>query len=100
MLAVVLAGIGFGGVVSGAIHSRLARSNLLLSVLLLFAAILTLLCYEFFPAKIAQTSPDAFDIRSWPQIALLSLALTFPVALISGTIFPAHRCARSNQRGR
>jgi hypothetical protein len=60
----------------------------LLSVLLLFAAILTLLCYEFFPAKIAQTSPDAFDIRSWPQIALLSLALTFPVALISGTIFP------------
>ena len=88
MLAVVLAGIGLGGVVSGAIHSRLARSNLLLSVLLLFAAILTLLCYEFFPAKIAQTSPDAFDIRSWPQIALLSLALTFPVALISGTIFP------------
>ena len=88
MLAVVLVGIGLGGVVSGAMHSRLARSNLLLPVLLLFAAILTLLCYEFFPAEIAQTSPNVFDIRSWPQIALLSFALMFPVALISGIIFP------------
>ncbi len=87
MLAVVLAGIGLGGVVSGAMHSRLARSNLL-PVLLLFAAILTFLCYEFFPAEIAQTSPNIFDIRSWPQIALLSAALMFPVALMSGIIFP------------
>jgi predicted membrane-bound spermidine synthase len=69
-------------------HSRLARSNLVLPVLLLFAAILTLLCYEFFPAEIAQTSPNVFDIRSWPQIALLSVALMFPVALMSGMIFP------------
>src|SRR4030095_15379294 len=30
MLAVVLAGIGLGGVVAGAMHPRLARSNLLL----------------------------------------------------------------------
>jgi len=64
MLAVVLAGIGLGGVVSGTMHSRLARSSLLLPVLLLFAAILTLLSYEFFPAEIAQTSPNVFDIRS------------------------------------
>ena len=88
MLAVVLAGIGLGGVVSGTMHSRLARSNLLLPVLLLFAAILTLVSYEFFPAEIAQTSPNVFDIRTWPQIALLSFALMFPVALISGIIFP------------
>jgi spermidine synthase len=88
MLAVVLVGIGLGGVVSGAIHCRLARSNLLLPMLLLFAAILTLLSYEFFPAEIAQTSPNIFDIRSWPQIVLLSFALMFPVALISGIIFP------------
>src|SRR5438874_4120854 len=88
MLAVVLVGIGLGGVVSAAMHSRLARSNLLLPILLLFAAILTLLCYEFFPAEIAQTSPNVFDIRSWPQIAMLSFALMFPVALISGIIFP------------
>ena len=88
MLAVVLAGIGIGGVVAGALHRRLARSNPLLPVLLLFAAILTLLCYEFFPAGIAQTSPNVFDIRSWPQIALLSFALMFPVALVSGIIFP------------
>ena len=88
MLAVVLAGIGLGGVVSGTIYSRLGRSNLLLPVLLLCAAILTLLSYEFFPAEIAQTSPNLFDIRTWPQIALLSFALMFPVALISGIIFP------------
>ena len=88
MLAVVLAGIGLGGVVSGAIHRLLARSNLLLPVLLLFAAILTLLSYEFFPAEIARTSSYVFDIRSWPQIVLLSVALMFPVALMSGIIFP------------
>jgi spermidine synthase len=88
MLAVVLAGIGLGGLVSGAIHSRLARSNLLLPVLLLSAAILTLLSYEFFPAEIAQTSPNLFDIRTWPQIALLSFALMFPAAFMSGIIFP------------
>ncbi len=88
MLAVVLAGIGLGGVVSGTMHSRLARSSLLLPVLLLFAAILTLVSYEFFPAEIAQTSPNVFDIRAWPQVALLSFALMFPVALISGIIFP------------
>jgi hypothetical protein len=43
MLAVVLAGIGLGGLVSGTMHSRLARSSLLLPVLLLCSAILTLL---------------------------------------------------------
>ncbi|PYK73233.1 MAG: hypothetical protein DME44_01890 [Verrucomicrobia bacterium] len=47
-----------------------------------------LLSYEFFPAEIAQTSPNVFDIRAWPQVALLSFALMFPVALISGIIFP------------
>jgi hypothetical protein len=88
MLAVVLFGMRLVGVVSVSMHARLARSNLLLPLLLLFAAILTLLCYEFFPAEIAQTSPNVFDIRSWPQIALLSFALMFPVALISGIIFP------------
>jgi hypothetical protein len=36
MLAVVLAGIGLGGVVSGAMHSRLARSNLLPGLTTLF----------------------------------------------------------------
>jgi len=88
MLAVVLAGIGLGGVVSGTMYSRLTRSNLLLPVLLLCAAILTLFSYEFFPAEIAQTTTSIFDIRSWPQIVLFSFALMFPVAFISGIIFP------------
>src|SRR6266498_2964490 len=54
MLAVVLAGIGLGGVVSGALHRYSIRPNHLLSVLLLLAAIATLLSYSFFPGELAQ----------------------------------------------
>src|SRR5262249_8881332 len=54
MLAVVLAGIGFGGFVSGALHRRSIRPNHLLSVLLLLAAIATLLSYWFFPPALVQ----------------------------------------------
>jgi len=47
MLAVVLAGIGFGSLLGGAVYRLSARPNLL-SVLLLAAAILVLLSYLFF----------------------------------------------------
>src|SRR6266545_3488318 len=47
MLAVVLAGIGLGGVAAGAIHSRSKSLNHLLPVVLLLAAIATLLSYLF-----------------------------------------------------
>src|SRR5207244_10683939 len=49
MLAVVLAGIGLGGVASGAFHRHLARAREFLPILLLLAAIATFLTYEFFP---------------------------------------------------
>ncbi len=49
MLAVVLAGIGLGGIVAGAIHRRSAPLNQLLPILLLLAAIATLLSYLLFP---------------------------------------------------
>jgi len=42
-------GIGFGSIVAGAIHRGSARLNHLLPVLLLLAAIATLLFYLFFP---------------------------------------------------
>src|SRR6266404_2264237 len=88
MLAVVLAGIGLGGIVAGAIHYRSARSNHLLPVLLLLAAILTLLSYLFFPGELIQARTGVFDVRWW-QVAVWSIALTFPVAFLSGILFPA-----------
>jgi hypothetical protein len=88
MLAVVLAGIGFGAIVAGAIHRRSTRLNHLLPVLLLLAAILTLLSYLFFPGELIQARTGVFDLRWW-QIALLSIALMFPVALLSGILFPS-----------
>ena len=88
MLAVVLAGIGFGGIVAGAIHRGAARLNELLPVLLLLAAIAALLSYLFFPQNLAQTRTGVFDL-SWRVVALLSVALMFPVAFVSGILFPS-----------
>jgi spermidine synthase len=88
MLAVVLAGIGLGALVAGAIHCNSRSLNHLLPLLLLLAAIATLLSYLFFPAEVIQARTGVFDLRWW-QIALLSTALMFPVALISGVLFPS-----------
>jgi predicted membrane-bound spermidine synthase len=88
MLAVVLAGIGIGGILAGAIHRRSTRLNYLLPVLLLLAAILTLLSYVFFPGELIQAPTGVFDLKWW-QIALLSIALMFPIALLSGILFPS-----------
>src|SRR6266480_1085646 len=88
MLAVVLAGIGLGSIVAGAIHRRSARLNQLLPVLLLLAAIATLSSYLFFPGEVVQTRAGVFDL-SWQQIGFLSIALMFPVAFLSGILFPS-----------
>jgi spermidine synthase len=88
MLAVVLAGIGLGGIVAGALHSRAARLNHLLPIVLLLAAIAALLSYLFFPGELIQARTDVFDLRWW-QITLLSITLMFPVALLSGILFPS-----------
>jgi len=88
MLAVVLAGIGLGGLVSGALHRRSIRPNHLLSVLLLLAAITTLLSYSFFPPALVQMRIGAFDL-SWRAITLGFIVLMFPAALLSGILFPS-----------
>ena len=88
MLAVVLAGIGLGGLVSGALHRRSIRPNHLLSVLLLLAAITTLLSYSFFPPALVQMRMGTFDL-SWRAITLASIVLMFPAALLSGILFPS-----------
>jgi spermidine synthase len=88
MLAVVLAGIGLGGILAGLLHRRSARLDHLLGILLLVAAILALLSYWFFPSALIPASSVVFDL-SWWRIMLLSTALMFPVALVSGILFPS-----------
>ncbi|HYR21427.1 MAG TPA: fused MFS/spermidine synthase [Chthoniobacterales bacterium] len=87
MLAIVLAGIGLGGAVSGAFSKKMRQSAL--PLLLVAAAILTLLCYILFPVPKLGEGEKNFYLESWPQIALLSIALMFPVAFLSGVLFPA-----------
>ncbi len=87
MLAVVLAGIGAGGLLAGMIYRLFARPNLL-PILLLVAAILVLLSYVFFPGELIAAPAGVFDVRWW-RIAILSVALMLPVALVSGILFPS-----------
>jgi predicted membrane-bound spermidine synthase len=106
MLSVVLAGIGCGGILSNLIPARLRRDRQLLSALLFIGAIATLLSYLFFPVPTAPWDKTAFDIWSWEQIGLLSLALMFPVAFLSGVLLPtliasvqSHLIGRMNSAG-
>src|SRR5690349_11457249 len=87
MLAVVLAGIGLGSFLASLIYKLPLHVDRLLSILLLLAAILVLLSYWFFPTGLVPTSVAVFDL-SWLRIALLSMGLMFPVALLSGILFP------------
>jgi spermidine synthase len=86
MLAVVLVGIGLGGLAASAIRTATPRK--ILPVLFLLAAIGTLLSYVFFPVPVLQGDSKAFHIESWPEIARLSFALMFPVAFLSGILLP------------
>jgi spermidine synthase len=88
MLAVVLAAIGLGSVASLAIPRRLAQSSLFLPILFLLASAAALLSYMFFPAQAVQTDTGPFNLHSWREIGLLSIALMFPVAFLSGILFP------------
>ena len=89
MLAVVLMGIGSGSLVSGAIYPKATQRNQLLAILLLLAAIVVLVSYLLFPGEAVRAPTGPFNIGSWPQIALLCVALMFPAALLSGILFPA-----------
>jgi predicted membrane-bound spermidine synthase len=89
MLAVVLAGIGLGSIVSSLIANRVAPPRQLLPMLLLLAASATLLSYLFFPAPVLPPNLPAWDIAFSQQVGLLSLALMFPVAFLSGALLPA-----------
>jgi len=73
--------------VAGAVFRSSRRSNQVLAILLLAAAILVLLSYLLFPGQLIRAPTGVFDLRWW-QIAVLCVALMFPVALVSGILFP------------
>ncbi|MGB9473939.1 MAG: hypothetical protein WCE87_02595 [Candidatus Udaeobacter sp.] len=88
MLAVVLGGIGLGSVLASLIHQRSVHLDRLLPILLSVAAILVLLSYWLFPSALVPASVAVFDL-SWWRITLLSAGLMFPVAFVSGILFPS-----------
>jgi spermidine synthase len=88
MLAVVLAGIGVGALLAGALIRSSVGPNHILPILLLASAILVLLSYLCFPGEFVRAPTGAFDLRWW-QMAVLCVALMFPVALLSGVLFPS-----------
>lgn len=88
MLAVVLAGIAIGGVAAGVLQRFTRDTQRFISILLLLAALAAILCYVWFPASAAQSVEGSYDLDRWPQIALISIALMFPVSCLSGMLFP------------
>jgi spermidine synthase len=89
MLAVILAGIGAGSLVSSFIPSRLLPRRQRLPLLLILAASATLLSYLFFPVPLQPPNVPTFDRAFALQVGLLSLVLMFPVAFLSGALLPA-----------
>jgi predicted membrane-bound spermidine synthase len=101
MLAVVLAGIGLGSIAGSLIPNRVLPRRQLLSLLLLLAATATLLSYLFFPVPVVPPNVPTFDRAFAEQVGLLSLALMFPVAFLSGALLPAiTTCVQSEITGR
>jgi len=101
MLAVVLAGIGLGGISFSMIPRRLASPRPVVPVLLLLAAIGTLLSYVFFPVPVLPPNKPALTSGFFRQIGQLSMALMFPVAFLSGVLLPAiSTCVQSHMSSR
>jgi predicted membrane-bound spermidine synthase len=87
MLAVVLAGIGLGGIAASVAYRHGSRPGKALSVLLLLSSIATLLSYFSFQISFLPR-PD-FYLDTWSEIGALSLLLMFPAAFLSGILFPS-----------
>jgi predicted membrane-bound spermidine synthase len=101
MLAVVLAGLSLGSIVSSLIPEQVLPRRQMLPFLLLLAASATLLCYLLFPVPVLPPNLPAVDPAFWRQTALLSLILMFPVAFFSGALLPAIvACVQSAVTGR
>jgi spermidine synthase len=101
MLAVVLAGIGLGSITGSLIPDRILPRRRLLPLLLILAATATLLSYLFFPVPVRPPNVPTFDRTFVQQVGLLSVALMFPVAFLSGALLPAiASCVQCEVAGR
>jgi predicted membrane-bound spermidine synthase len=89
MLAVVLAGIGLGGISFSITPRRFASPRQAAANLLLLAALGTLLSYIFLPVPTLPPNKPLLTSEFLRQIGQLSAALMFPVAFLSGALLPA-----------
>lgn len=88
MLAVVLAGIGSGGIVAGLIMRDERKAEQYLPICALAAGIVTLLSYAFAPTAYFQGADAGIYLERGREIAGLSFSLMFPPAFFSGIMFP------------
>ncbi|MGD9608902.1 MAG: fused MFS/spermidine synthase [Desulfovibrionaceae bacterium] len=88
MLAVILAGIGLGGLLAGWWLAREADGRKLTAPLSLAVAVAGLASFTVL-GPMANLSVDAYQSLDWRYVALLSLTLMFPAALASGLLFTA-----------
>jgi spermidine synthase len=86
MLAAVLSGLGLGGLARGLFGRPNDRD--VAPILLLGAAVGTLATYLLFPVPARALNAGGFYMDQKLTMAGLSLALMFPVALLSGWLFP------------
>jgi predicted membrane-bound spermidine synthase len=85
MLAVVLAGIGLGGLLVTVWLSRVRDGHRQLPALCFASGVITVASYAFF--ELATRSLDGSIIISWPRLLELSVRLMLPVSLLSGVLF-------------
>ena len=88
MLAVVLAGIGLGAVVSGAIHLPVWRDRICCCPCFCSRCDFNTPLLRNFSGEDSSNESRCFRYPFLAADRPAFLALTFPVALISGTIFP------------
>ena len=86
MLAVILAGIGLGGAFAGWWLRREADGRRITAPLVLCIGAAALVSYRLFEAA-AGVSLGVYQTVDWRYVAVLSLALMFPAAFVSGLVF-------------
>ncbi|EFL50511.1 Spermine synthase [Solidesulfovibrio fructosivorans JJ]] len=86
MLAVILAGIGLGGVFAGWWLRREADGRRITAPLVLLVGASALLSFRLFESA-ADLSFSVYQTLDWRYMTVLSLTLMFPAAFISGMVF-------------
>lgn len=86
MLAVILAGIGLGGVFAGWWLRREADGRRITAPLLLLVGAAALASFRLFESA-AGLSFSVYQTVDWRYMTVLSLVLMFPAAFVSGMVF-------------